>query len=168
MGGSDEPSNLIELTVEEHAEAHRKLWEKHGHWQDKIAWQGLSKMVNKIELISQMQSQALKEYHSKKEVKEKYKKLNEERWQNKEHRDYISSCTKKQWENIEFKKMHSDLMKELNKQMWSDENYVKKMTESNRNNNRKVISLNDGKITSWSSRTKHEKKTGFKHEWKNL
>ena len=81
MGGSDEPSNLIELTVEEHAEAHRKLWEKHGHWQDKIAWQGLSKMVNKIELISEMQSQALKEYHSKKEVKEKYKKLNEERWQ---------------------------------------------------------------------------------------
>jgi hypothetical protein len=41
MGGSDDPSNIIELTVEEHAEAHRVLFEKHGLWQDYIAWQGL-------------------------------------------------------------------------------------------------------------------------------
>ena len=27
MGGTDDPSNLIELTIEEHAEAHRKLFE---------------------------------------------------------------------------------------------------------------------------------------------
>lgn len=42
MGGTDDPSNLIELTVEEHAEAHRKLWEEHGRWQDYVAWCGLS------------------------------------------------------------------------------------------------------------------------------
>jgi hypothetical protein len=41
MGGSDEPENIVELTVEEHAEAHRKLYEQHGHWQDMIAWKGL-------------------------------------------------------------------------------------------------------------------------------
>lgn len=41
MGGSDDPSNLIELTIEEHAEAHRKLWEEHGRWQDKLAWDAL-------------------------------------------------------------------------------------------------------------------------------
>lgn len=29
-GGSDDPSNIVVLTVEEHAEAHRKLYEKHG------------------------------------------------------------------------------------------------------------------------------------------
>jgi len=29
MGGTDDPSNLIELTVEEHAEAHRELWEQY-------------------------------------------------------------------------------------------------------------------------------------------
>lgn len=41
MGGSDEPENIVELTVEEHAEAHRKLYEEHGHWQDMLAWKGL-------------------------------------------------------------------------------------------------------------------------------
>lgn len=45
MGGSDNPSNLIELTPEEHAEAHRKLYEEHGNWQDYLAWQGLSKRM---------------------------------------------------------------------------------------------------------------------------
>ena len=46
MGGSDDSSNLIELTVEEHAEAHRLLYEKHGNWQDYLAWQGLSKRIS--------------------------------------------------------------------------------------------------------------------------
>ena len=41
-GGTDDPSNLIELTVEEHAEAHRLLYEQYGRWEDYYAWQGLS------------------------------------------------------------------------------------------------------------------------------
>lgn len=41
LGGTDEPENLIELTIEEHAEAHRVLYETHGHWQDLVAWKGL-------------------------------------------------------------------------------------------------------------------------------
>lgn len=49
-GGTDDPSNLIKLTVEEHAEAHRKLWEEHGRWQDKIAWQMLSGQIGKEEI----------------------------------------------------------------------------------------------------------------------
>lgn len=49
MGGSDDPSNLIELTIEEHAEAHRKLWEKYGKIADKIAWKMLSARVSFIE-----------------------------------------------------------------------------------------------------------------------
>ena len=40
--GTDEPSNIIELTIEEHAEAHRKLYELHGRIADKVAWQMLS------------------------------------------------------------------------------------------------------------------------------
>jgi hypothetical protein len=42
------------------------------------------------------------------------------------------------------------------------------MIESNRNNNRKVISKNDGKITTWSNKKKHENKTGFQHIWMDL
>ncbi len=46
MGGTDDPDNLIELTVEEHAEAHRILYEEHGNWQDYLAWQGLTKRIS--------------------------------------------------------------------------------------------------------------------------
>jgi hypothetical protein len=45
MGGTDDPSNLVELTVEEHAEAHRKLYEQYGNWQDKIAYDMLSGQI---------------------------------------------------------------------------------------------------------------------------
>jgi hypothetical protein len=46
-GGTDDPSNLVMLTPEEHAEAHRILYEQHGKWQDYIAWQGLlGRMTN--------------------------------------------------------------------------------------------------------------------------
>jgi hypothetical protein len=61
MGGTDDPNNLIELSIEDHAEAHKKLFEEHGHWQDYLAWQGLSKMIPHEELISMVQSEAAKE-----------------------------------------------------------------------------------------------------------
>ena len=51
MGGTDDPSNLIELTVEEHAEAHRVLFEEHGRWQDELAWKGLSGRIGNEEVV---------------------------------------------------------------------------------------------------------------------
>ena len=42
MGGTDDKSNLILLTPRQHALAHKKLYEKYGKWQDKIAYQMLS------------------------------------------------------------------------------------------------------------------------------
>lgn len=53
-GGTNDPSNLIQLTVEEHAEAHRKLWEQHGRWQDKIAWKTLSGQITIQEAREEM------------------------------------------------------------------------------------------------------------------
>ena len=41
MGGTDDPSNLIRLTVDDHAEAHRVLWETHGKDEDFLAWKSL-------------------------------------------------------------------------------------------------------------------------------
>jgi hypothetical protein len=52
MGGSDDPSNIIELTVDEHAEAHRLLYEQYGRWQDKIAWETLSGQIGKDEALT--------------------------------------------------------------------------------------------------------------------
>lgn len=51
LGGTDDPSNLIELTVEEHAEAHRLLYEQHGNWQDYCAWQSLSGQIGQDEAM---------------------------------------------------------------------------------------------------------------------
>lgn len=50
-GGTDDPSNLIELSVDDHAEAHRVLYEQYGRWQDYVAWQGLAKLSPKEELV---------------------------------------------------------------------------------------------------------------------
>jgi len=58
LGGTDDPENLIELTVEEHAEAHRILWEQHGRWEDKLAWQGLAGLLTQEELVKEMLSEA--------------------------------------------------------------------------------------------------------------
>jgi hypothetical protein len=60
MGGTDDPSNLIEISVEEHADAHHKLYEQFGLWQDYAAWQGLSGRMNKEEIIRYKLSQTHK------------------------------------------------------------------------------------------------------------
>tara|TARA_B110000902_G_C14083425_1_gene504076 strand:+ start:281 stop:787 length:507 start_codon:yes stop_codon:yes gene_type:complete len=56
IGGTDDPSNLIRLTVEEHAEEHRKLYEEYGRWQDHVAWKGLSGQITCAEAIKLAQS----------------------------------------------------------------------------------------------------------------
>jgi hypothetical protein len=50
-GGTDDPSNIVELTIEEHAEAHRLLYEEHGRWQDRVAWLSLSGIMKDEERI---------------------------------------------------------------------------------------------------------------------
>lgn len=56
MGGTDNPSNLVELSVEEHAESHRKLYEQYGHFEDYLAWKGLLGIIPKQEIIRQLMS----------------------------------------------------------------------------------------------------------------
>lgn len=42
-GGTDDPSNLVLLTIEDHAIAHKVLYGLYGRWQDKLAYEGLMK-----------------------------------------------------------------------------------------------------------------------------
>jgi len=84
MGGTDDPSNLVLLTVEEHALAHKKLWEQYGRWQDELAYKGLIKLITHDEavLISRLKSnsgKSLSETH-RKNISESLKghKLSEE------------------------------------------------------------------------------------------
>lgn len=60
MGGTDDPSNLVEVTLEQHIALHKQLWEDLGQWQDYAAWQGLSGRMGKEELIRFVQSQTHK------------------------------------------------------------------------------------------------------------
>ena len=58
IGGTDDPSNFVELSVADHAEAHKTLYEQHGRWQDYVAWQGLAKLSPKEELVRIRQREA--------------------------------------------------------------------------------------------------------------
>ena len=49
MGGSDSAENIVYLSVEDHAEAHRVLWEKYDKEEDYIAWKALSGQLTKAD-----------------------------------------------------------------------------------------------------------------------
>ena len=51
MGGTNDPSNLVEVTVEQHALLHKQLWEDLGHQEDYIAWRCLSGQITHQEAI---------------------------------------------------------------------------------------------------------------------
>jgi len=54
MGGTDDPSNLAELTVEDHAEAHFELWKLHGRKEDLLAYKGLKKLISKQDILKEL------------------------------------------------------------------------------------------------------------------
>ena len=92
MGGTDDPSNLVELTIEEHAEAHRKLFEQHGHWEDEIAWKGLAKMIDRQEVIAEV----IRNTHKNKTLSEEHKQKirNSKRVISEETRKKLSDAAK--------------------------------------------------------------------------
>lgn len=62
-GGTDDPSNIEELTIQEHAEAHRQLFLKHGRWQDRAAWHfllGLAPVENARRIASEEGKRAMR------------------------------------------------------------------------------------------------------------
>jgi len=61
MGGTNDPDNMTgEITVQEHAELHRQLWEDLDHWQDKVAWLALSGTIGQEQIISMKISESNK------------------------------------------------------------------------------------------------------------
>jgi hypothetical protein len=65
-GGTDDPENLIELTIEEHAEAHKKLFEKYGKIEDYRAWMGLAGLMSGKEIIYEILRQPKSQEHKNK------------------------------------------------------------------------------------------------------
>jgi hypothetical protein len=90
MGGTDDSSNLVKLTVTEHAEAHKILYEQYGCWQDYAAWMGLTKQLSSLETIRYTQRMA---------------KLGKPSWNkgkhnSAEHNKAISDKISKNWEIV--------------------------------------------------------------------
>ena len=52
-GGTDDPSNLVYLTITEHAEAHRLLYEQYNRQEDYLAWRGLAGLIGKDEIVKE-------------------------------------------------------------------------------------------------------------------
>ena len=50
-GGTDDPDNLVYLSVKEHAIAHAKLYLEHGDLKDYLAYKGLRKQIGKEEIF---------------------------------------------------------------------------------------------------------------------
>ena len=80
-GGSNDPSNIIELTVEEHALAHKKLYDQYGRWQDEVAYLTLSGQIGKEE----SNIRALKATHTGKPKSEETKRKMSEANKGKKH-----------------------------------------------------------------------------------
>ena len=108
-GGTDEPSNLIELTVEEHAEAHRILFEKYGRKEDELAWKGLAGIICKAELLHELFVNAGKKSRPpidhkpnlgrkwSKEYKEKMSVLLKGKSKSEIHKQKISKSKSQEW-----------------------------------------------------------------------
>jgi hypothetical protein len=117
-GGTDDLSNIIELSVEEHAQAHKELYEKYGRWQDKCAWLGLSEQIGNDEILQMTSSNG--GYHGNKGIAK-----------SKEHRDKISEATKLQFKSEEAReKLSFAMMGNNNSKNHRSEEYKKKQSEA--------------------------------------
>lgn len=77
MGGTDDPSNLIKLTISEHAEAHHVLWETHKKIEDYYAWQGLLGNITGYEILKGIMGSEKMKNHLSKKGKEYWNRLSE-------------------------------------------------------------------------------------------
>lgn len=102
MGGSDNPDNIIKLTVQEHAKSHKILWEKYGKKEDEIAWRMLSGQITPYEATIE----AIR--NSSKKTCEKRNKENNPMWDPK-NVEKAKKNIKKFWDN------NPELKKEVSK-----------------------------------------------------
>lgn len=123
MGGTNDPSNLIELTVEEHAEAHRKLYEQYGHWEDNCAYLALSGQIGQDEAMFIARSKGGKKPMSK-EANAKLKKSCKLRTERQRADGTLEKANKKRSETMKGYKKSEEHMENWKKAR--KENFAKK------------------------------------------
>lgn len=145
MGGSDDPSNLILLTVEEHAEAHRLLFEKYGLKQDELAWKALSGILPKQDIIREIQKNANKGRIPSIETREKMALAKKGGKLSKEHAEALHQGRKNSTNSIE----HTQAILKAKLGVSLTEEHKSKISKSRKNNPNVVkLASNAGKISS--------------------
>ena len=106
MGGTDEPSNLKKVTIKQHSIEHKKLYEKYGRWQDKIAYQTLSGQISVAEATKMAQIKANSGPKTGKRLEavinnfKKASEMNKGKKRPEKTKKLISKANKKYWGNI--------------------------------------------------------------------
>jgi hypothetical protein len=123
MGGSDDPSNLIVLSIKEHAIAHAKLYLKHGNHKDYLAYKGLRKQIGKEQIF--IETSKIGGLNNKNKPKTKA------------HRSNISQSNKGQashWQQGDIEKKKENLSKSMqnntNSKNHKSPEYRKKQSEA--------------------------------------
>jgi hypothetical protein len=114
------------LSIEDHAEAHRLLWEKHGHWQDKVAWCALSGHIGKEEIIHEIHKNMNKGRIPSDETREKMSAAKRGRKITKEHAEKLHAGRRKSKNSPE----HIEALKISNIGRKHTEETKKKISES--------------------------------------
>jgi hypothetical protein len=112
-GGTDEPENLIELTVEEHARAHYLLWNRHGRWQDKLAWKSLTGMIGQEEIMLTVQTEAALEAWTVPAYRENLSLTRKERWMDPVVRERYCQGRRRQWTDPSYRDKTIPKLKEF-------------------------------------------------------
>lgn len=60
-GGTDDATNIVILTVTQHAMWHFAEWQRKGNWQDRLAWRAISGIISQEEVIRASQSSFTRE-----------------------------------------------------------------------------------------------------------
>ena len=118
-GGTDDASNIVKLTVAEHAEAHRLLFETYGREEDRIAWLGLSGIIGREDvfiLAAKLGGRGNKNIPKTEEHKQKVSKAIKEKFKQPEYRKKVSegmvgNTNSKNHSSKEYKKTQSEAMK---------------------------------------------------------
>lgn len=118
IGGTDDPSNLVELTIEEHADAHRVLYEQHGRWQDYVAWKGLLGLITEEERMEIMY--AVRRGKKGKDCRDFMTEEQITRW-----KENLSKAAKGRKKSAEWMKKHTERMRGANNPLYGKDPWNK-------------------------------------------
>tara|TARA_B110000858_G_scaffold8474_1_gene9056 strand:+ start:114 stop:509 length:396 start_codon:yes stop_codon:yes gene_type:complete len=118
MGGNEHKSNLKRVTLKQHAEEHRLLYEKYGKKEDLLAYRGLSGQIGKEEIIHHRKSIG-GQNSAKQRTSEHYRQLANKLWSKPGMREHLSNKRKEQVNPMQGKKQRQCCCIICKRQVWN-------------------------------------------------